>query len=461
MPNKLDVIPDIEPALRSRLVTVYPYICDRPLPADSANQEIQQLIRDLSQACAQSLRKDFSWLLLVAMSGNFPTADDVQELVGRFSVSGVSGAFLAALEGTLPLVANSRFLNVDLEIIDQTTVVDVNFTAQNGLNTGVQRVIRQTMSRWHDAYEHTLVVWTNNGKALRTLTPREMQRVHAWDSTMRFEISSQEDGGITRIAVPWRSRVIVPEVAIHTVIPAMSALAAYSGNSLALVGHDAIPVLSPEDVLPEESERFAHFLSVVKYAEKVVCVSHSAAKEFAGFGQTLSSQGLKSPEVGVVSLPAGKISREHNVDERLKRKRPELPLILNVGSQEPRKNQTSILVAADLLWREGLEFELIFIGSGSPPLSTSFDLGVESLQRRGHPVTVFRHASDSELSEAYEEATMSVFVSLHEGFGLPVAESLAHETPVVTSDFGSVAEIARDGGVSRWIRVIQRPSRRP
>jgi glycosyltransferase involved in cell wall biosynthesis len=43
-------------------------------------------------------------------------------------------------------------------------------------------------------------------------------------------------------------------------------------------------------------------------------------------------------------------------------------------------------------------------------------------------------------------ARCTVFPSLNEGFGLPVAESLACGTPVVTSDFGSMAEIAADGG---------------
>jgi glycosyltransferase involved in cell wall biosynthesis len=39
-----------------------------------------------------------------------------------------------------------------------------------------------------------------------------------------------------------------------------------------------------------------------------------------------------------------------------------------------------------------------------------------------------------------------VFPSLHEGFGLPVAESLASGTPVITSNFGSMAENAAGGG---------------
>jgi glycosyltransferase involved in cell wall biosynthesis len=39
-----------------------------------------------------------------------------------------------------------------------------------------------------------------------------------------------------------------------------------------------------------------------------------------------------------------------------------------------------------------------------------------------------------------------MFPSLNEGFGLPVAESLAHGTPVITSDYGSMKEIADDSG---------------
>jgi glycosyltransferase involved in cell wall biosynthesis len=39
-----------------------------------------------------------------------------------------------------------------------------------------------------------------------------------------------------------------------------------------------------------------------------------------------------------------------------------------------------------------------------------------------------------------------VFPSLNEGFGLPLAESLAAGTPAVTSDFGSMREIAEGGG---------------
>ena len=43
-------------------------------------------------------------------------------------------------------------------------------------------------------------------------------------------------------------------------------------------------------------------------------------------------------------------------------------------------------------------------------------------------------------------ARFTVFPSLNEGFGLPLAESLACGTPAVTSDFGSMREIVDGGG---------------
>jgi len=64
----------------------------------------------------------------------------------------------------------------------------------------------------------------------------------------------------------------------------------------------------------------------------------------------------------------------------------------------------------------------------------------------GRPITIASTTPDSVLWAAYSIATCTVFPSLNEGFGLPVAESLAIGTPVVTSNFGSMKEIAADGG---------------
>ena len=53
---------------------------------------------------------------------------------------------------------------------------------------------------------------------------------------------------------------------------------------------------------------------------------------------------------------------------------------------------------------------------------------------------------DNELWRLIRDASFTAFISLHEGFGLPVAESLACGTPVLTTAYGSQGEIAAGGG---------------
>jgi glycosyltransferase involved in cell wall biosynthesis len=120
------------------------------------------------------------------------------------------------------------------------------------------------------------------------------------------------------------------------------------------------------------------------------------------------------------------------------------PLVVSIGSFEPRKNQLAVLHAAEQLWREGLDFRLQFIGGGG--WVTEADSFFNRLRSAGRPVTRATAVSDVELWQALRSARFSMFTSLHEGFGLPVAESLACGTPVITSDFGSMAETAAIGG---------------
>jgi glycosyltransferase involved in cell wall biosynthesis len=122
-----------------------------------------------------------------------------------------------------------------------------------------------------------------------------------------------------------------------------------------------------------------------------------------------------------------------------------LPVVLAVGSHEPRKNHLALLHAAEILWREGLSFNLALIG-GNSWNHADFDAQVELLRQANRPVQTIIGLPDDLLWAAYRQAYCTVFPSLHEGFGLPVAESLASGTPVITSNFGSMRELARHGG---------------
>jgi glycosyltransferase involved in cell wall biosynthesis len=238
--------------------------------------------------------------------------------------------------------------------------------------------------------------------------------------------------------------VLLAEVPLEELCAPIIAISQSSGNAVVAIGYDAIPLVSAEGQRNAESERFAHYLAALKHAEKVVAISESAADEFRGFVDALDAQGLKGPEVEAVPL-AVEVSPRSRVAAHTS-EATQRPLVLCVGSHEPRKNQEAVLAAGELLHREGLDFELVFVGGGSRTATSNFDERVARLHKEGFAITSHRRLADDELWNLYARARFTAFVSLHEGFGLPVAESLALGVPALTSNYGSLAEIAALGG---------------
>ena len=120
-------------------------------------------------------------------------------------------------------------------------------------------------------------------------------------------------------------------------------------------------------------------------------------------------------------------------------------MVLVVGSHEPRKNHLAVLHAAELLWRRGTAVQ--------PDLHRRQLLEQRAVRRHPAGLQTARPAGRVDLRRrrrpawgAYRLARFTVFPSLNEGFGLPVVESIACGTPVITSDFGSMREIADAGG---------------
>ncbi len=121
-------------------------------------------------------------------------------------------------------------------------------------------------------------------------------------------------------------------------------------------------------------------------------------------------------------------------------------MVLVVGSHEPRKNHLAILHAAELLWREGLRFTLTLVGAASWKAEEFYEV-IGDLQGAGRPVHSVRGLPDTQLWAAARAGSLHCVPLAQRGFGLPVAESLAAGTPVITSNFGSTRDILAPDGV--------------
>jgi glycosyltransferase involved in cell wall biosynthesis len=194
-------------------------------------------------------------------------------------------------------------------------------------------------------------------------------------------------------------------------------------------------------------DAFARHLTALRHSQRIATISHSVALEYEGWKSGLAAIGLAGPSVVAVPLPvqAGEVPADVIGAAEQQLRLGFLPMVLVVGSHEPRKNHLPILEAAERLWREDHQFCLIFIGGRSWG-GDEFVTRATALSASGRPIRIVTKASDDLIWAAYRLARFTVFPSFYEGFGLPAAESIAAGTPCITSNFGSMREIGEGGG---------------
>ncbi|MDF2442732.1 MAG: hypothetical protein JWR01_935, partial [Subtercola sp.] len=458
-------------AVDARLRQIAPHLGLPPALSDSPADSLAGWMHpagELAAAVALAVRTSLAdadvWLAIVGFTATFPTLDEhasVRRALAHADRSDTFGVLTVLLDALAPIIRRTLAPEAEIEVVTDTVLVDANFSGRSDHNTGVQRVLRETVSRWNPERELTLACWNERGTGMRRLVGHEIDRVLDWAAHSNLpaaeraalhaasEASAEHRAARSVIVVPLRSVIVEIEVSqLETAAP-LAALAAVSGNRVAVVGHDAIPIVSAESQPTGEIERFARFLTVVKHASRVAGVSASAATEYSGFVDAVRAQGIEGPSVVAVPLamnPPTAAARAAALAPGGSADSTGLPLVLVVGSQEPRKNHSPIVFAAGRLWAEGLRFRIRFIGGGSAPGIAKLDREVRAVGQLGLTVEVLRDASDAVLLDSYREARFTVFPSLHEGFGLPVAESLALGVPVITSNHGSLQEMAEGGG---------------
>lgn len=117
--------------------------------------------------------------------------------------------------------------------------------------------------------------------------------------------------------------------------------------------------------------------------------------------------------------------------------------ILFVGNTNPRKNLERIIQAFDLFKeRTNLPHQLVIAGEQG----WKFDRKkVLKKIRHWDTVRFIGFVPDEDMPALYSAASLFLFPTLYEGFGIPVLEAQACGVPVVTSNCSSLPEVAGDG----------------
>jgi glycosyltransferase involved in cell wall biosynthesis len=122
------------------------------------------------------------------------------------------------------------------------------------------------------------------------------------------------------------------------------------------------------------------------------------------------------------------------------------PYILFVGSIHPRKNLARLLQAFEQFKQEtSHEAQLLICGRKAWNFEDIFTYFDSMTFKNDVHFTGTIH--DEELSKIYGAASVLCYVSLFEGFGIPILEAFASHIPVITSNVSSMSEVAGDAAL--------------
>ena len=114
------------------------------------------------------------------------------------------------------------------------------------------------------------------------------------------------------------------------------------------------------------------------------------------------------------------------------------PYVLYVGSFAGRKNVKTLIEAMKIFWSNNANMTQLVL-AGKP--SGRDDEEMNDLTTKYPIIIVSTPKTNLELKCLYENASVFVFPSYYEGFGLPVLEAMSCGCPVIASDSTSIPEI--------------------
>lgn len=173
----------------------------------------------------------------------------------------------------------------------------------------------------------------------------------------------------------------------------------------------------------------------LKKVKHIVAISQSTARDI----EKLCPEAKTKTKV--VPLAADPMFKKAKYDiEILKRHGVEKPYILSVGTIEPRKNHLSLLSAYQKMPRTLRDnYDLVLIGKRG--WRCNHIMNAINEQARTGSVKYLEFISDSDLVHFYNGASLFVYPSFYEGFGLPIVEAMSCGVPVITSNLSSMPEV--------------------
>jgi glycosyltransferase involved in cell wall biosynthesis len=204
---------------------------------------------------------------------------------------------------------------------------------------------------------------------------------------------------------------------------------------------DIFPITGENYSTPDFRQKFSLLLrEAVARAARVIASSRATEGQLVAHAQ-VPPEKIRVIPLGV-DFPATMLSRPERLRERERLLGKGCEMILSVGVLQTRKNTLNMLKALKTL---PPQYRLVLLGGegyGSEAIHEF--IRSESLQER---VKLPGYVDAKQLAPLYQAASVFLFPSFEEGFGIPILEAMASGVPVVTSNVSSMPEVGGEAAL--------------
>jgi glycosyltransferase involved in cell wall biosynthesis len=214
-----------------------------------------------------------------------------------------------------------------------------------------------------------------------------------------------------------------------------------AGVSLVQMSYDLLPIVTPQ-YSGHATESLTYYTKTIyPLCDLILAISEHTKKDITVW---LEKNTLKVPKIEVIRLGDDFELAEPTKPSDIYFSSKVTDFILCVGTIEARKNHALLYYTYKLAKQRNVQLpNLVIVGRRGWKSDDVYELMTSDPQIK-EKFIILEKANDEELSWLYKNCLFSIYPSFYEGWGLPIAESIAYGTPCICSNTSSMPEVAGD-----------------